>query len=222
MYYPLVRKALGVGLLVALVLTLSACGGGEEQAKPRPLSEDRKALAPGEYRSEEFIPSLSFQVGQGWSTNPPEVFDALLLTWGETVGLGLVNPQEVYKPTRSGSPEVVEAPDDLVGWFQQHPYLKTSNPKTVTVGGIEGVQFEVVVDNLPADYSGVCAGDCVDIFRSKGFGWIAFREDSKSRVIVLEDVNGETVTMGFTIPASQFDKLAPEAQKVIDSVEWRG
>ena len=50
-------------LLVALVvLMLSACGGaggGQEQAnKARPLPEDPKALRPGEYRSEEFEPSL--------------------------------------------------------------------------------------------------------------------------------------------------------------------
>jgi hypothetical protein len=37
----------------------------------------------------------------------------------------------------------------------------------------------------------------------------------------LEDVKGETVTMGFAIPASEFDEFAPEAQKVLDSVKWR-
>ena len=40
------------------------------------------------------------------------------------------------------------APDELVGWFQHHPYLKTSKPEPVTVGGVKGVQFDVDVVNL--------------------------------------------------------------------------
>ena len=223
MYCPAVRTlGLRLGVLLALVFGVSACGGDEQQvSKPQPLPEKRHELRPGEYRSEEFVPSLSFSVGEGWTTSPPEVFDAFLLTRGGTVGLGFVNAQQVYEPSRSGIPTVVEAPKDLVGWFQQHPYLRTSEPEPVTVGGVKGVQLDVIVETLPEDYSGPCAGDCVDIFRSSGLGSIAFLKDSKSRVIVLEGVDGQTVVMGFSIPATRFDENVPEAQKVIDSVEWR-
>jgi hypothetical protein len=41
-------------------------------------------------------------------------------------------------------------------------------------------------------------------------------------VTVLEDVEGETVTIGLASPATEFDEFAPEAQKVIDSVQWTG
>jgi hypothetical protein len=240
--YPqrMVSQALRLGLLVALVvLALSACGGEKQQElKPQPLPEEQQELRPGVYRSEEFKPSLSFRVGEGWSNSPPEASDALLLqlTRDETVGLGFVNAQEVYKPTKTGTPKVVEAPEDMVGWFQQHPYLRTSEPEPVTVGGVKGVQFEMVVKDLPENYSGPCVWylrDCVDIFETSsvvesevvggsGEGWIAFRKDNKQRLFVLEDVKGKTVTMGFTIPATEFDEQAPEAQKVIDSVEWTG
>ena len=64
-------------------------------------------------------------------------------------------------------------------------------------------------------------GDCVDIFRSSAIGSIAFMEDNKQRVIVLGDVKGVTVTMGFSIRATDFDEFAPEAQEVIESVQWR-
>ena len=222
-----VRRALGLVMLAALVVVaLAACGGIEKETKPRPLPEHRKALQPGEYRSEEFEPSLSFRVGEGWTNEAPEVSDALLLTREETVGLGFVNAQWVFKPTKTGTPTVVKAPEDMVGWFQQHPYLRTSEPEPVTVGGVKGLQFEVVVKDLPENYSGPCVGylrDCVDIFESAGgVGWIAFMKDNKQRLFVLEDVKGKTVTMGFTIPATEFDEQAPEAQKVIDSVEWTG
>ena len=63
--YPLgmVKQALRLGLLATLVvLAVNACGGGQEQAdRPRPLPEDTQTLSPGEYRSEEFKPSLSFR-----------------------------------------------------------------------------------------------------------------------------------------------------------------
>jgi hypothetical protein len=217
----MVSQALGLGLLAALVvLALSACGGEKQQeSKPRPLPEDPKALRPGEYRSEEFKPSLSFRVGKGWSSAPLESSDNLAIAQGETKVIGFVNAQEVYKPTKTGTPNVVDAPEDMVGWFQQHPYLQTDKPEPVTVGGVKGVQFDVVVENLPEDYLGACVGECVD--GGEGVGWIAFLEDHKQRVIVLEDVKGKTVTMGFTIPATGFDEHAPEAQEVLDSVEWR-
>jgi hypothetical protein len=238
MYRRMVRQTLKLALLVILsVLTVSACGGDKQQvSEPRPLPEEQQELRPGVYGSEEFKPSLSFRVGEGWSTSPPEASDALLLTREETMGLGFVNAQEVYKPTKTGTPNVVEAPEDMVGWFQQHPYLRTSEPEPVSVGGVKGVQFEVVVEDLPENYSGPCIWylrDCVDIFETSsvvesevvggsGEGWIAFMKDNKQRLFVLEDVKGKTVTMGFTIPATEFDEQAPEAQKVIDSVEWRG
>jgi hypothetical protein len=214
-------------LVVLVVLALSACGGDEKKAKARPLPEEPKALRPGTYRSEEFKPSLSFHVGKGWSSIPLESSDALQIARGQTAGLGFTNVQQVYKPNRTGPPNLVDAPKDMVGWFQQHPYLQTSKPEPVTVGGVKGVQFEVVVGDQPQNYYTTCTSivgnpNCVDIFRLSIGEPILLVEGDKAGVIVLEDVEGETVTIGFVSPASEFGELAPEAQKVLDSVEWRG
>ena len=225
----LVGRVLSLGLLVVLVvLALSACGGDEKKAKARPLPEEPKALRPGTYRSEEFKPSLSFHVGKGWSSSPLlEASDVLQITRGQTAGLGFVNLQEVYKPTKTGSAILVDAPEDMVGWLQQHPYLQTSNPEPVTVGGVKGVEFDAVVGDLPKGYNPTCSTivgtpNCVDLSRLSTGGQIFVAEGNKVRVIVLEDVEGETVTIGFASPASEFGEFAPEAQKVLDSVEWRG
>ncbi len=100
------------------------------------------------------------------------------------MALGFVNPQEVYKPTKTGLPNVVEAPEDMVGWFQHHPYLQTSKPEPATIGGVKGEQFDVVVGDLPEDYRGVCGSDCVDISRF-GDGSVLFHpRGSKARLIV--------------------------------------
>jgi hypothetical protein len=222
--YPhsMVRQALGQGLLMILVvLAMSACGGGEKQQqfKPQPLPEDQQELRPGVYGSEEFKPSLSFRVGVGWSTSPPEASDALFIVHGEKRAIGFVNAQEVFKPTKLN---IVDAPEDMVGWFQRHPYLQTDNAEPATVGGVKGVQFDVVVEDLPEDHYSVCGSDCVGLFRLSTGGFpVSLVEGDKVRLIVLDDVKGETVTIGFVSPATEFDEFAPEAQKVIDTVEWR-
>src|SRR5215207_1264275 len=154
--YPqrtLVSQSLRLGLLVTLlVLVLSACGGNEQFLKSLPLPEEEQQLRTGVYRSEEFKPSLTFRVGEGWSNLPPEAIDALFIVQGETRRIGFVNAFEVYKPTKTGALNVVEEPEDLVGWFQEHPYLQTSKPEPVTVGGVKGVQLDMVVENLPEAY----------------------------------------------------------------------
>jgi len=214
--------------VVVVVLALSACGGDEKKAKARPLPEDPKALRPGTYRSEEFKPSLSFRVGKGWSSSPLEASDVMeITTRGQTAGLTFVNVQEVYKPTRTGEPNVVDAPEDMVGWLQQHPYLQTSKPEPVRVGGVKGVQFDVVVGDLPQNYIPTCTSivgnpNCVDLFRLSTGGPIFQIEGEKVGGIVLEDVEGETVAIGFYSPASEFGEFAPDAQKVLDSVKWTG
>jgi hypothetical protein len=227
-----VGRVLSLGLLVVLVvLALSACGGDEKKAKARPLPEDPKALRPGTYRSEEFKPSLSFRVGKGWSSAPLEAYDeasdVLQIRWGQNAFLTFLNAQDVYKPTKTGGANLVDAPKNIDGWLQQHPYLQTSNPEPVTVGGVKGVEFDMVVGDLPKGYNPTCSSivgnpNCVDLVRLSIGEPIWLLEGDKVGGIVLEDVGGETVSIGFFSPASEFGELAPEAQKVLDSVEWRG
>ena len=214
----MVRQALSLALLVTLVvLAMSACGGEgrsqAEEAEARPLPENNATLRPGEYRSQEFEPSLSFRVGKGWEYVAPELSDKLAISQGGGGGDPLLifrNLQKVFKP---GTDTAVKAPKDMVGWFQHHPYLKTDKPEPVTVGGVKGEQVDwIVAEDAPyaqvdtfkySDGSGAGAG--------KGF---------KYRAIVLENVKGEQVTIGIGSKASEFDEFAPEAQKVLDTVKW--
>jgi hypothetical protein len=225
----LVGRVLSLGLLVVLVVVaLAACGGTEKEAKPRPLPEDDKALQPGEYRSEEFEPSLSFRVGDGWTNVPPESSEVLAIHRGVLGEVNFFRLKEVYEPTRRGLPDVEEAPKDPKGWVawgRHHPYLQTSEPKQVEVGGVEGERVDMVVGDLPEDYGERCGTDCVDIGRVEGVPPLKIDvfmpEDEKARVTFL-DVEGETVTISIISPASEFEEFVPEGQKVLDSVEWRG
>jgi hypothetical protein len=222
------RLALGVGVLVMMTLSLTGCGSRvgsaqEEQAKASPLPEAHQDLRPGEYRTEEFKPSASFKVGKGWLTSPPEVSDVLELEYGMTTGLAFSNVREVYKPifkpTQSSTPEVMKVPDDLAAWLQHHPYLKTGKPEPITVGGVKGVEFDVVAE-APEEHTSICGTDCVDVFKQRFGHQVGFFEGDKIHIIVLEDVNGDKLTIDYGGLASDFDKVAPEARKVVDSVKW--
>src|SRR5215213_2221412 len=144
------RLLLAAPMLVAVLvvggvaLALSACSGGSTQeaakARPLPLYPTENALRPGEYHSVKFKPPLSFNVGKGWSNTANQLSDYIELgQQGETGFITFANVKEVWKP---GTYDVVDAPKDLVGWLQQHPYLKTSKPKPVTLGGVKGEQFD--------------------------------------------------------------------------------
>ena len=225
MYRPALSRLVFrvVGLLVIPILALPTACGAPQEAKPRPLPEDRQALRHGTYRSEEFKPSLTFKVvGKGWKNLPPERSDYMYINLGaEPREIGFANIQFVYKPNETGS-KLVKAPDDLVGWFEHHPYLETSEPKPVTVGGVKGKQFDGRMGELPERYFGDCGEQCVDITMTDDGTVLGAHKGFKYHAFVLEDVKGETVLISFLSPASEFDAFAPKARKVVDSVKWTG
>ena len=163
------KHSLRFGVLAALIaLILSACGGGatgggeNQQARGLPLPKYQQASLPaGRYHTTEFEPSLSFRIsGDDWRfegpsgvLGDPEHPDYLFfqrVPEAQFAFFNLRKVQGVYKPLGpAGETEPVPAPDKLVGWFQDHPYLKTSRPSPVTVGGVKGVQFDVVLANQP-------------------------------------------------------------------------
>ena len=201
-------------------------GTGWSKAKPRPLpTEEGRPLRAGKYSSGEYKPSFSFGVGKGWSTLeliPPDTF--ALSTQGKTRRMGFTMfVEEVFQPgSQPNTQKVVEAPEDLVGWFQDHPYLKTSKPEPVTVGAVKGEQFDLVVE-APEDYHGYCgSGDCVDVWMLSTEEALWFVEEAKTRLVILEDVEGSTVVIDINASPSEFDEFVPEAEKVLDTVEWGG
>ena len=87
------------------------------------------------------------------------------------------------------------------------------------------MQIDVEVPT-PKEYSSrFCGPDpCVLLFGSQENGaTVLIPAGGKNRVIVLKDVEGETVIiMSNAYPASEFDTFTPRAEEVIDTVEWKG
>jgi hypothetical protein len=62
----------------------------------------------------------------------------------------------------------------------------------------------------------------VDVFKQKHGHQVILFEGDKVHIVVLEDVKGDTVTIDYGGLASDFDKVAPQAQKLVGSVKWGG
>jgi hypothetical protein len=216
-------RRIALALLLLLVLALSACGGDEQaeqqqqEAQTNTFPKAGKPLSAGKYATKVFEPKLSFSVGDGWLAAGPETHDAIPLIEenGPTV-IGFLNAEEVFDP---GQPnETVPAPDDMLAWLQEHPRLDAEEPSRVSVGGVDGQQFDAITAK-PIDAK-VCSEPCAPLF-SFGDGndfWLG--ESEKYRFIVLDDVEGETVTIFFGGPAVEFEELLPRAQKVLNTVKW--
>jgi hypothetical protein len=237
------KYAFRLGLLVSLVLGVSACGGNgaehpqaQAQARGRPLPKYERAVLPaGQYHTTEFEPSLSFRItGDDWRFEGPsgtlgdpehpeylffeKVPEAEIAFFNLRKLKGVYKPKGQNRPIVSGSGEIepVPAPDELVGWFQHHPYLETSKPEPISVGGAKGVQFDVVTVNLQNK-------DCsVDIFALSTGGPSEVFCLKQEHYIVLKDVKGVPVVIYYNDLKDHFDKFVPVAEKVLQSVEWTG
>jgi hypothetical protein len=111
----------------------------------------------------------------------------------------------------------------MVAWLRNHPLLDTSKPVPLTVGGKEGVRLDVSVSAELKDYSTACGPDpCVfllGIADKSVLNGLPLYASDKNRLIVLEDVEGETVVIAVAAPADEFRRFLPKAQKVLDTVE---
>ena len=209
-----------------VVLSTCACGGeggggGGEQGEPQThaIPKEGKLLSPGEYATKLFEPAFSFSVGEGWVSLTTEKPDAVVL--GEANGptlIGFLNVEKVFDPNEPKG-ELRPAPEDMVAWLQEHPRLDAEDPSRVSVGGISGQQFDAIASE-PAKSATFCAEPCVPLFaiRTDTF-WVGKSE--KYRFIVLDDVEGQTVTIFFGGPAVEFDESLPKAQKVLGTIKWK-
>jgi len=196
---------------------------------------DQASLPEGRYHTTEFEPSLSFRItGDDWrfegpsgALGDPEHPDYLFFQKVPEAQIAFVNLRKlkgVYKPKGQNRPIVpgageigpVPAPGELVRWFQHHPYLQTSEPEPVSVGGVEGVQFDVVTTNLR---KGDC---CVNIFALSTGGPSEVFFLNQNHYIVLNDVKGVPVVIYYNDLKDHFHKFAPVAEKVLQSVQWTG
>lgn len=237
---------LSVGVIGAVALFQGGWPfAAQAQTLPEPTADEVSApLAPGKYTTPDFEPEFSFKVGDGWWTTGdigvyfdllPQDEDARRAYASESMrysALEFNRIETIYDPGRQGEINrgtqfnadlVSPAPEEIITWLQQHPYLDTSEPAPVMIGDRQGVRIDAEVSPVPMQSSDLCGPDpCIILFGLPDGGVVGIPVGGKSRLIVLKDIEGKTVIIGSNAyPASKFDNFIPKAQKVLDTVEWK-
>jgi hypothetical protein len=226
-------QVLKLGLLTSFViLAVSGCGGvsgggqaQQHQTETHAIPKMGKPLSPGRYATKTFNAAMSFSVGEGWVSAQPEMPDQVWIQTGPTRQHQILftNPLFVFKP---GNPsEELPAPENAeewVSWFQGHPNLDTSKPAPVSVGDASGKRIDVTLSSAPENYSENPCGKltCVPLYPISA-GGVASVDGWKDRFVIV-DVGEEAVLIDVAAPVDEFEAYLPKAQKVLDSVEWKG
>jgi len=217
-------------LFAAVVVSTSACGAGGSTARDHGSATTARteelpeagSISEGEYATEEFEPAFSFRIEErGWQVPLPEGQNTLSIGTKSSL-IAFLNVARVYDPTELGQGTQEPAPEDLVAWIEQNPWLDASTPQPASLGGVEGQQVDVTAARLPKDHSQFCGGPCVPLFSSRNPPlpfWIGL--DEKIRFVILENVKGETVTIAVDTAPDQFDNFLPRAEKILYSIEWK-
>jgi hypothetical protein len=186
----------------------------------------------GRYAPREFEPPLSLSLSDGWqiavTETPGPLSGPLFIEGPEGGALKFNRPLHVFDLTNPSELKKRRAPENTDEWvsrFQRHPNLDTSKPVPVSVGGASGMRIDVTD----------CGQPCLPLYTIRGgprtsgdlrfsmevLRYEEFKEGFKERFVIV-DVEGETVVIDVAAPADKFDEFLPKAQKVLDSVEWKG
>ncbi len=170
-----------LGLLVAVVMMLVACGGsgigarGEGSDSPkteasttgtgpaeRTLPEE-DYISAGRYEASMLDPELSVRVDERWlAIQIPNT--VVLIREEDELQVAFLRAKTVFDPSRLAEGVQKPAPESVDGWMtwlQDHPNLDTDKPVPATVGGVTGKRIDLFVSNIPEDYPEECRKPCV-------------------------------------------------------------
>jgi hypothetical protein len=173
-----------------------------------------------------FDPAFKFEVGKGWEASW-ESTDNVGFERGRKGGQLLFTNPLYYVFDPSNPSEQVPEPEsakEWVSWFQRHSHLETSKPVPVSVGGASRMQIGVTASSTPENIARQVCGKkpCVPLYQTSGGPIFASPPGTGKDRYVIVDVGGKTVIINVFAPQGKFDTFSPKAQKVLDSVEWKG
>jgi len=222
-------RLLVFGGVFAIVILLIAAVALISASRPNYVQYSSVPFTAGErYLTDKFQPAFSFEtVGEGWALDGPESPYRLGLQHrGLYIDVFNLNDVMVFDP--SGA-DRVPAPEDTVGWYRQHPYLDTEEPEPMSVGGAEGVYFDAVMTTLPEGYDASACKDplkptkkALPLFSGPEGDATCVLPEDKVRIILLEDVKGEPVSIMMWSRAVNFEEHLAKTQNLLKTVEWEG
>lgn len=199
---------------------------------PGPEAFHRGRLPAGRYETAVFEPRFRFTVGDGWVG---------LVNYVDAFGAG--HPGTPFGEIDAGRIQVVyetpclDAATRLIGptarefiaFLQGHPYLKTSDPKPVIVGGRGGLAIDVTVARplVVADCpnSPLASDPDHPVWKHEylfelGGGSVWLRLNDRVRIVSIDSTSGPALTFVVESNPEDYDAFLPMAQEVLDSLAF--
>jgi hypothetical protein len=193
---------------------------GATEAPAEPEGEPDVIMSPAEFR-----PVVSFT-----ATNPRHAIvadgpESFTVTFSVPSGeitfandrIQFQGPGSQQSGGRVKAVEVDTSVDGVVAWFEEHPRLEATDPQPVTIGGAEGVVFELTAAK-PYDHPACGQSRCVFLWSGLN-GTYALLDDDRALVYVL-DADGETVMVFVSSGADVFDEVAADADEMLATLSF--
>ncbi|HEX2154558.1 MAG TPA: hypothetical protein VHL52_11335 [Acidimicrobiia bacterium] len=104
-------------------------------------------LDAGYHTTRSFDPQIDYTVPDGWVNLEDLPGNFLLQMTNDVRYLGIYQNVRAPADCREEWAEGVDGTvEDLVGWYETHPGLITTEPRDTTVGGLSGVFFDISLD----------------------------------------------------------------------------
>lgn len=193
-------------------------------------------LQPGAHRSEAFIPPMDYIIPLdseiAWD-NPEDRPGTFTLHPAGPQTDAIFFFRDVRVVTADCGPKIDETVGnrgaDIAAWMEADANLTTGAPRTVNVGGLEGVELDIAASGAYTDQCAGIPGDpypdgmpIVPLFtglRSGEVRWFV-GGDEQIRLYLLEMPGGGNLVIAVNAIASDFASLLGLAQPVINSIRF--
>ena len=206
-----------LGVVVALAASSAAACSTAASVTPQPATATQTArpsgplpiraglATPGSYNTTAFRPPLTLTItSDGWLFRFEDDDDEMAVGRGDGVEILGGRVSKVVDP---GTHTSVDAPDDLVDWFESHPEFDAEPPKAVTVAGLTGQS----IDLRPKGRADI------EIF-SYPTGDQRIPAGTRARAWVLPYEGPDLVFTGLA-PEGSFEQALPDVEAIIGSIE---
>ncbi len=100
-------------------------------------------------------------------------------------------------------------PDDFVAYLQSNPHLEVGQPIPITIGEVTGVQIDALVRDI---------GQRQSFIGLKETSWNYLDYTERWRFIILDDIGGERLLIGYVGSVEGFSAATELVQQVLGSV----
>ncbi len=219
---PIIRP---VALATLAVIVLAACNAGSSPAPTGP-----QPLDPGTYRSQVFQPAVTFTLPAGWWI-PSDTSDylGLMPVSSDIIGVHLFRDPLPASQTLdcpvSPEPGVGTAALAMVTWMRGLPGLVTTNPKPITVGGLQGIEIDLAItDGWTASCPFANGLPTVPLFVGKtndSFRWVvAGSERLRLSLLDLPSGGGTVVVDLDAFEGSAFEAILTAGSPIVASLSF--